>query len=62
MAVDDLSPWIVSRQEAKRLGLKFYFTGKPCRHGHIAASGIGRATLARTSRVKSGGVGKIPTR
>lgn len=27
---------IISRQEAKELGLKLYFTGKPCTHGHIS--------------------------
>lgn len=26
---------IISRKEAKSLGLKRYFTGKPCKHGHI---------------------------
>lgn len=26
----------ISRKEAKSLGLKQYFTGKPCKHGHIA--------------------------
>lgn len=26
---------IISRTEAKALGLKRYFTGKPCKHGHI---------------------------
>lgn len=25
----------ITRQEAKRLGLKYYFTGKPCKHGHV---------------------------
>lgn len=25
-----------SAAEAKRLGWKFYFTGKPCKHGHVA--------------------------
>jgi hypothetical protein len=24
----------ISREEASRLGLKFYYTGKPCKHGH----------------------------
>ncbi|QHJ81805.1 MAG: hypothetical protein [Bacteriophage sp.] len=24
-------------KEAKELGLKYYFTGKPCKHGHVAA-------------------------
>lgn len=27
---------VVSRREAKRLGLKRYFTGKRCKHGHVA--------------------------
>lgn len=27
---------IISRKEAKLLGLKSYFTGVPCKHGHIA--------------------------
>ena len=27
---------LVSREEAKRLGLKRYFTGEPCKHGHVA--------------------------
>lgn len=26
---------IITRQEARNLGLKFYFTGKSCKHGHI---------------------------
>jgi hypothetical protein len=27
---------IISRSEAKKKGLKYFFTGKPCKHGHIA--------------------------
>jgi 5-methylcytosine-specific restriction endonuclease McrA len=27
---------IVTRKQAKASGLKYYFTGKPCKHGHIA--------------------------
>lgn len=27
---------IISRAEAKAKGLKFYFTGKPCKHGNVA--------------------------
>ena len=27
---------IISRSEAKARGLKTYFTGKPCPHGHVA--------------------------
>ena len=26
-----------SRKEAKKLGAEYYFTGEPCKHGHIAA-------------------------
>jgi hypothetical protein len=29
------------RAEARAQGLKFYFTGKPCRHGHVAERYIG---------------------
>jgi hypothetical protein len=27
---------IISRAEARALGLKRYFTGEPCKHGHVA--------------------------
>jgi hypothetical protein len=27
---------VISRAEARELGLKFYFTGKPCKHGHVS--------------------------
>lgn len=27
---------IISRKEAKEIGLTRYFTGKPCKHGHVA--------------------------
>jgi 5-methylcytosine-specific restriction endonuclease McrA len=36
MAEADDTPRIISRKEAKKLGLMFYFTGKPCPNGHIA--------------------------
>ena len=26
-----------TREEAKKTGNKYYFTGQPCKHGHIAA-------------------------
>ena len=25
-----------TREEAKKTGSKYYFTGQPCKHGHIA--------------------------
>ena len=31
----NLNPKLISRKKAKRLGLKRYFTGKPCPKGHI---------------------------
>src|SRR6516225_9479147 len=34
MTVDP--PRIISRAEARALGLKRFFTGKPCKHGHVA--------------------------
>lgn len=27
---------IISRKEAKEFGLKYYFTNKPCKHGHVS--------------------------
>lgn len=27
---------VISRAEAKSQGLKYYFTGKPCKHGHVS--------------------------
>lgn len=35
MAEGTSAPNLISRQEAKRLGLKHYFTGKPCKRGHV---------------------------
>jgi 5-methylcytosine-specific restriction endonuclease McrA len=37
MANDEFSTEIISRIEAKRRGLKYFFTGKPCKHGHVYA-------------------------
>lgn len=32
----DYSTYPKTRKEAKQLGAKYYFTGEPCKHGHIA--------------------------
>lgn len=32
----DTSKLVSTRNEAKKHGKKYYFTGKPCKHGHIA--------------------------
>jgi hypothetical protein len=31
-----MSPDITSRASARAAGQTFYFTGKPCKHGHVA--------------------------
>jgi hypothetical protein len=31
---------IIGRAEARALGLKRYFTGKPCKHGHVAERSV----------------------
>jgi hypothetical protein len=33
-------PNIISRAEARALGLKRYFTGEPCKRGHVAERGV----------------------
>lgn len=38
MATSDLT--LISRAQAIAAGLKFYFTGKPCPHGHIAERSV----------------------
>lgn len=35
-----ISKFIISRQQAKSEGLLYYFTGKPCRYGHIAERAV----------------------
>jgi hypothetical protein len=34
------NPSVISRQEAKSLGLKQFFTGEPCLHGHISQRNV----------------------
>ena len=33
---------LITRADAKALGLKRYFTGKPCKHGHVAERTMNR--------------------
>lgn len=46
---------LVSRKEAVERGLKNYFTGKPCKHGHVAQrrSGSGSCSQCCTTATKS---------
>lgn len=39
-----------TRAEAKRLGSKYYFTGKPCKRGHVDVRGTGGGTCSTCQR------------
>ena len=41
---------VISRTEAKAKGLRFYFTGKPCKHGHVAERQVFNATCVECER------------
>ena len=49
---------IISKDQAKSLGMKQYFTGKVCRNGHIAARWIFDGKCRECSRLKSTRYGK----
>jgi hypothetical protein len=57
---------IISRAEARRLGLNRYFTGKPCAHGHVAERRISgrsciKCQIARAEAVRSLGLKRFFT-
>ena len=35
---------VITRQEAREQGLKYYFTGKPCKRGHLSVRSVGNAS------------------
>jgi hypothetical protein len=41
---------IISRAEAKRRGLKTYFTGRPCKRGHVSERRVGSQTCVECER------------
>ena len=41
----------ISRAQAKAQGLKVYFTGKPCPHGHIAVRGVSDGACRECKRL-----------
>ena len=43
---------IISKQQAKSLGLTSYFTGLPCKHGHIAPRHIWNSGCSECSRLR----------
>jgi hypothetical protein len=44
---------IISRDEAKALGLKHYFTGVPCKHGHIGERSVRSGRCLECGRARS---------
>lgn len=40
---------LITRKEAKNLGLKRYFTGKPCKHGHVDERYVNAGNCCRCS-------------
>ena len=46
-------PDIIGRDEAKALGLPRFFTGKPCKHGHVAERGVSNPECMECSRGRS---------
>jgi hypothetical protein len=46
-------PDIIGRDEARSLGLKRFFTGKPCKRGHIAERYIGSGRCLQCDRTQT---------
>ena len=44
---------ILSREQAKELGLKTYFTGKPCKHGHVSNRTVSEGKCQECERLRS---------
>lgn len=38
---------IITRAQAKELGLVYYFTGEPCKHGHVVKRQVGNSWCTR---------------
>lgn len=58
----DTAPAVITRAEALARGLKRYFTGRPCKNGHVAPRRVDNngcrlcgAAVARRARAKHGG-------
>lgn len=49
----DVSITVISRAEAKEQGLKRFFTGKQCQHGHVAERLICNGLCIECERIKS---------
>ena len=44
---------LITRTEASAQGLKTYFTGKPCKHGHLTPRRLSNGTCCECERIKS---------
>lgn len=47
MADDSIAPSCTTRKEAIALGLKRFYTGRPCKHGHISERDVSSGTCIR---------------
>lgn len=45
--------WPKSKDEARSLGIKYYSTGKPCKHGHLAERLVSTGACAECNRASS---------
>ena len=48
-----VAPDIIGRDEARALGLKHFFTGEPCKHGHVAERDVGSRECMECSRERA---------
>jgi hypothetical protein len=46
-------PEIIGRDAASALGLKRFFTGEPCKHGHVAERDVGSRECMECSRERA---------
>ena len=46
-------PDIIGRDEARALGLKHFFTGEPCKHGHVAERDVNSRECMECSRERT---------
>jgi len=47
---------VIDRDGARRLGLTYYFTGKPCKHGHLAERFVSFGGCVECNRIHHSGV------
>lgn len=46
-------PELITRAEAREKGLKHYFTGEPCRHGHLDKRAVSNTHCSECSRIQA---------